>query len=230
MSNYIYAYTHSGNARKWKRSTGQKGEFWIKVGQTVKPGITRVKEQVNTAFPDLDGVDILFHSELAERPDGTPFSDHDVHKLLASQHGGRGETLLDTQPQATLWLDGFALGSPPQKLRLIEGTYKLEARLSPSQRLSATLRVPIDTSLTLRFVDPPKLRSRPKIIVGSILLATGAALLATGVGALTDAAQRPHPDDGEARPPPGLIAGPILLVGGAASTVAGGLVLGLRSR
>lgn len=84
MSNYIYAYTHSGNARKWKRSTGQKGEFWIKVGQTVKPGITRVKEQVNTAFPDLDGVDILFHSELAERPDGTPFSDHDVHKLLAS--------------------------------------------------------------------------------------------------------------------------------------------------
>lgn len=153
-----------------------------------------------------------------------------VHKLLAGQHGGRGETLLDTQPQATLWLDGFALGSPPQKLRLIEGTYKLEARLSPSQRLSAILRVPIDTSLTLRFVDPPKLRSRPKIIVGSILLATGAALLATGVGALTDAAQRPHPDDGEARPPPGLIAGPILLVGGAASTVAGGLVLGLRSR
>lgn len=84
MSNYIYAYTHSGNAKPWRRATGQKGDFWIKVGQTTKPGIARVKEQVNTAFPGLAGVDILFHSELAERPDGKQFSDHDVHKVLTN--------------------------------------------------------------------------------------------------------------------------------------------------
>lgn len=82
MNKYIYAYTHLGNATKWKRAMGQKGDFWIKVGQTTKPGIARVKEQVNTAFPGLVGVDILFHSEPADRPDGTAFSDHDVHKVL----------------------------------------------------------------------------------------------------------------------------------------------------
>jgi hypothetical protein len=82
VSNYIYAYTHTGNAKKWTRATGQVGDFWIKVGQTTKPGIARVKQQVNTAFPGLVGVDILFHSEPASRPNGKPFSDHDVHKVL----------------------------------------------------------------------------------------------------------------------------------------------------
>lgn len=82
MSNYIYAYTHRGNTTKWARPTGQKGDFWIKVGQTAKPGIARVKQQLNTAFPGLDGVNVLFHSESAERPDGTQFTDHDVHKVL----------------------------------------------------------------------------------------------------------------------------------------------------
>jgi len=82
MTNYIYAYTHTGNAKAWTRSGGAKGDIWIKVGETIKPGIDRVKEQVNTAFPGLVGVDILFHSELAERPDGTEFGDHDVHRVL----------------------------------------------------------------------------------------------------------------------------------------------------
>lgn len=84
MSKYIYAYTHTGNAKPWKRSTGQRGDFWIKVGETRKPGIARVREQVNTAFPDLDGVDVLIHSEPAERPDGSEFSDRDVHRALTN--------------------------------------------------------------------------------------------------------------------------------------------------
>ncbi len=156
---------------------------------------------------------------------------HVVHKLLSRQHGGRGEPLLDSKPQATLWLDGFPIGSPPQKLRLIEGTYQLEARLSPSQRLSTILRVPIDTHLTLGFVDPPTLRSRKKLAIGATLLAVGTALVATGIGVTSDAGRRPPPEHNEdAKMPPGFIAGPLLLVGGAASTVAGGLVLGLRSR
>lgn len=82
MTNYIYAYTHAGNAKAWTRAGGAKGDRWIKVGQTKHPGIERVRQQVNTAFPGLVGVDILFHSELAERPGGTEFSDHDVHRVL----------------------------------------------------------------------------------------------------------------------------------------------------
>lgn len=82
MTNFIYAYTHAGNAKAWTRTGGAKGDTWIKVGETIKPGIDRVKEQANTAFPGLVGVEILFHSEEAVRPDGTEFSDHDVHRVL----------------------------------------------------------------------------------------------------------------------------------------------------
>lgn len=82
MTNYIYAYTHAGNAKAWRRPNGHQGDTWIKVGQTVNPGIDRVRQQVGTAFPGLQGVSILFHSEPATKPDGTDFSDHDVHRVL----------------------------------------------------------------------------------------------------------------------------------------------------
>jgi hypothetical protein len=84
VTKYIYAYTHAGNANPWKRATGQSGEFAIKVGETTKPGIERVRQQLTTAFPGLTGVDILFHSEVAERPDGSSFSDHNVRQVLAN--------------------------------------------------------------------------------------------------------------------------------------------------
>ena len=86
MTNYIYAYTHTGKSNAWQRGNGQTGAFEIKVGQTVNPGIDRVKQQVQTAFPGLQGVTVLFHSEPAARPGGTDFSDHDVHRVLTS-HG-----------------------------------------------------------------------------------------------------------------------------------------------
>lgn len=84
MTKFIYAYTHAGRAKRWKRATGQQGDFPIKVGETTKPGIVRVKQQLTTAFPGLAGVDILFHSEPAERRDGSSFSDHDVRQVLAN--------------------------------------------------------------------------------------------------------------------------------------------------
>ena len=84
MTKYIYAYTHAGNANPWKRATGQSGDFAIKVGETTKPGIARVKQQLTTAFPGLVGVDILFHSEVAERQNGSNFSDHDVRQVLTN--------------------------------------------------------------------------------------------------------------------------------------------------
>ncbi len=153
-----------------------------------------------------------------------------VQKLLDRQHSPRGEAQVDTQSGATLWMDGFELGSAPQKLRLVEGNYKLEARLSPTRRLAATLRVPIDTSLTLRFVDPPRLRSRTRLVIGTTLLAAGAALIGVGIGVWADASRPPPPHEGVDARPPGFIAGPVLLVGGATSAIAGGLMVGLRSR
>lgn len=86
MTNYIYAYTHNGKSNAWQRPNGQTGAFEIKVGQTANPGIDRVRQQVQTAFPGLQGVTILFHSEPAARPGGSDFSDHDVHRVLTS-HG-----------------------------------------------------------------------------------------------------------------------------------------------
>jgi hypothetical protein len=84
--NFIYAYTHTGHAKAWQRSTGQKGNSLIKVGQTSKPGMSRVREQLGTAFPDLNGVEVFFHSEEAVDQNGQMFTDHDVHRLLVA-HG-----------------------------------------------------------------------------------------------------------------------------------------------
>lgn len=82
MTNFIYAYTHKGHAKSWVRSGGQSGEYWIKVGQSKHNGLARIKNQLTTAFPGLDGVTVLFHSEVAVTPDGLSFTDHDVHECL----------------------------------------------------------------------------------------------------------------------------------------------------
>jgi Type III restriction enzyme, res subunit len=82
MAKFIYAYTHRGNNIPWRREGGQNGDFWIKVGQTKHAGLERVKQQLITPFPGLEGVTVLFHSEEATRPDGTNFTDHDVHAAL----------------------------------------------------------------------------------------------------------------------------------------------------
>ena len=84
MSNFIYAYTHTGNQTPWKRNGGQEGDFWIKVGQTKNVGLDRVKQQLITAFPGLKGVTVLFHSEEAQRPDGSFFTDTEVHNTLVA--------------------------------------------------------------------------------------------------------------------------------------------------
>lgn len=117
MTNYIYAYTHAGHAKPWSRSTGQTGDFWIKIGQTQNAGIERVRQQAGTAFPGLEGVTILFHSEPASRPDGTEFSDHDVHRVLknAGIVGAGGEwfeTTLDEVRGAIVALQHHVPFSP----------------------------------------------------------------------------------------------------------------------
>jgi hypothetical protein len=114
MTNFIYTYTHSGHLKKWTRSGGKSGNYWIKVGQTSRPGETRVKEQLITAFPNLEGVRIFFHSEDAERPDGTTFSDKDIHKLLESKGVERvgGEWFAATNDEVRSAVVSMQLGLP----------------------------------------------------------------------------------------------------------------------
>ena len=86
MSSRIYAYTVVGKDDvPWERLTGQTrvtGAGLIKVGQTTKRSAReRVKQQLGTAYPNLDGVKILL-DEPAVRDDGTEFSDHQIHATL----------------------------------------------------------------------------------------------------------------------------------------------------
>ncbi len=70
----IYAYTLPGK------------EGLIKVGETTKATIeVRIKQQLGTAYPNLEGVAILL-DEPAQRTDGTWFRDHNVHRALV-HHG-----------------------------------------------------------------------------------------------------------------------------------------------
>lgn len=85
----IYAYTVPGRKdQPWERTVGQlhiTGVGLIKVGETSKPtAAERIKQQLNTAYPGLKGVDILLQQE-ARRADGTWFGDRDVHRALVAQ-------------------------------------------------------------------------------------------------------------------------------------------------
>lgn len=93
MTNYIYAYTHIGMQKSWSDGVSRNGDYLIKVGQSRRPGMERVREQLIVAFPKLEGVRVFFHSEEAVKPDGTSFSDGDIHKLLkqAGVSGAGGE-------------------------------------------------------------------------------------------------------------------------------------------
>lgn len=89
MSKRIYAYTVVGkDAEPWERVSGQtvtRGAGLVKVGETTKATArARIKEQLGTAYPSLDGVTILLDDD-ALRDDGTEFADHDVHAVLVKQ-------------------------------------------------------------------------------------------------------------------------------------------------
>lgn len=88
MINRIYAYTVIGkDDTDWQRTIGQtvtEGKGLIKVGQTTKRSAReRIKQQLGTAYPDLQGVSILL-DEPATREDISEFSDHDVHYALVA--------------------------------------------------------------------------------------------------------------------------------------------------
>ena len=72
----IYAYTLPGK------------DGLIKVGETTRATVEeRIKQQLGTAYPNLEGVSILL-DEPAHRNDGTWFRDYDVHRALV-EHGAK---------------------------------------------------------------------------------------------------------------------------------------------
>lgn len=81
---YVYRITNE-NGTPWERTVGQAhttGTGLLKVGETSKPTAReRIKQQLNTPYPGLKGVEILL-DELAQRADGTWFGDRDVHRVL----------------------------------------------------------------------------------------------------------------------------------------------------
>jgi hypothetical protein len=97
MSNRVYAYTVVGkDAEPWERVVGQErvlGKGLVKVGQTTKANAQeRIKQQLGTAYPKLEGVEILL-DEPAVKGDGTEFTDREVHDALleAGIRGSGGE-------------------------------------------------------------------------------------------------------------------------------------------
>lgn len=88
MTRRIYAYTHSGkDSETWERTVGQTratGTGLIKVGHTTRRSAReRIKQQLGTAYPNLEGVTILLDEE-ATRDDGSEFTDHRVHAALVA--------------------------------------------------------------------------------------------------------------------------------------------------
>jgi hypothetical protein len=85
----IYAYTLPGkDSTQWQRTVGQThvtGVGQIKIGETTKPNVLdRIKQQLGTAYPNLDGVTILLDTE-AKNNDGAFFRDHDVHRVMVAK-------------------------------------------------------------------------------------------------------------------------------------------------
>jgi len=85
----IYAYTLPGKSTQpWERTVGGtqiSGTGLIKVGDTTKADVLqRIKQQLGTAYPNLEGVKLLLDTQ-AQRNDGTAFRDHDVHRALVAK-------------------------------------------------------------------------------------------------------------------------------------------------
>lgn len=81
----IYAYSAPGYDTEWTRTVGSTticGRGRLKVGYTGhQDNRIRIKQQTGTVYPGGDGI-VIHLDELAVRTDGTPFTDHDVHKVL----------------------------------------------------------------------------------------------------------------------------------------------------
>jgi len=134
VSNRIYAYTVVGrDAEPWERISGQTrkvGNGLIKVGETTKrTARERIRQQLGTAYPNLDGVEILL-DEPALRADGTEFSDRDVHAALVAVGIRRpeGEWFEATIDEVRAVINTVRSGTPFEPTRIESFSMRPEQR------------------------------------------------------------------------------------------------------
>ncbi|HET7054214.1 MAG TPA: GIY-YIG nuclease family protein [Solirubrobacterales bacterium] len=163
MSNRIYAYTVVGkDAEPWERISGQtrtSGTGLIKVGQTTRrTARERIKQQLGTAYPNLDGVEILL-DEAAAREDGGDFTDHEVHAALVAEGIRRpgGEWFEATLDEVKAAINKVRSGLPFEPTRT--ESFKLRPEQQEAvERTAAYFHDQADTGRPPRFLWNAKMR------------------------------------------------------------------------
>ncbi len=163
MTNRIYAYTVVGkDAEPWQRTSGQTpttGAGLIKVGQTTKRSAReRIRQQLGTAYPNLEGVEILL-DEPAVRGDGTEFADHDVHAALVAAGIKRpsGEWFEATLNEVRAAINTVRCGVPFEPNRTDSFPVRPEQR-DAVERTAAYFRAVVDPDSPSRFLWNAKMR------------------------------------------------------------------------
>ena len=163
MPNRIYAYTVVGkDAEPWERISGQTravGIGLIKVGQTRKRSAReRIKQQLGTAFPDLEGVRILL-DDPAARQDGTEFGDHDVHAALVANGISRsgGEWFEATLDEVRAAINAVRSGIPFEPKRVDSFPMRPEQRVAV-ERTATYFRAKADSDRPPKFLWNAKMR------------------------------------------------------------------------
>jgi hypothetical protein len=163
MSNRVYAYTVVGkDAEPWERVSGQTrivGAGLIKVGQTTKSSAReRIKQQLGTAYPDLEGVEILL-DERATRSDGGEFFDHDVHAALVASGIKRsgGEWFEATLDEVRAAINTVRAGIPFEPKRIDSFPMRPEQRAAV-ERAAVYFRGHRDADRPPKFLWNAKMR------------------------------------------------------------------------
>ena len=163
MSNRIYAYTVVGkDSEPWERVSGQTrkvGAGLIKVGQTTKRSAReRIKQQLSTAYPNLEGVRILLDDD-AVRNDGMEFSDHDVHAALVANGIKRsgGEWFEATRDEVRAAINTVRSGIPFEPKRTDSFPMRPEQR-DAVKRTAAYVRAHADSDRPPKFLWNAKMR------------------------------------------------------------------------
>jgi len=162
-TNRIYAYTVVGrDAEPWERVSGQtreSGTGLIKVGQTTKrTARERIRQQLGTAYPNLDGVEILL-DEPAARDDGSEFTDHEVHAALVGEGIRRpeGEWFEATLDEVKAAINKVRSGVPFEPTRTESFEMRPEQK-EAVERTAAYFREHADDNHPSKFLWNAKMR------------------------------------------------------------------------
>jgi hypothetical protein len=163
VPNRVYAYTVVGkDTEPWERISGQTrtvGAGQIKVGQTTKRSAReRIKQQLGTAYPNLEGVEILL-DEPAVRKDGSEFTDLEVHAALVANGIKRpgGEWFEATLGEVRAAINTVASGVPFEPRRTDSFPMRPEQR-DAVERSAAYFRAHAGSEQPPKFLWNAKMR------------------------------------------------------------------------